>query len=130
MPASMKAPRAALSGGVLRPDKRRVRRRHQAQEDALLAQDEALALREFVILTADRVAGQPRLVRLVRGQAFNVVDAVPGVLGARVGREKADEIRAEPRDGLTPYAAVLLECGCLERVDLIAARAPARARVL
>ena len=70
------------------------------QEDAVLAQDEALAARELVVLPRQRILRKALPISFIGGKVFDVVDAVGGGGGSLVGREITDEVGAAARNGL------------------------------
>src|SRR3546814_16189914 len=92
----------------------------ECQEGPVLAADELLLPSERVMRAASRVVPQTRAIGLVRRQAADRVDAVGKGARPLVRREIADQIRAAPRDRLPPVARILLECGHLVGVDLVA----------
>src|SRR3546814_18053798 len=96
-----------------------MRRRGQLQEEAVLAADELLLLREAVVLLAQRIGGEARAVDLVGGQALDAVDAVGGGSGDLVRREVADEIGAATWNGLAPVARIGLEMRLLAGIELV-----------
>jgi hypothetical protein len=101
-------------------DEPRMRQGHILQEDAVLAQNEPLLLRELVILASQGVCRQPCAVGFVRGEAIDIVDAVSDRARTLVRREIADQVGAASWDGLASGLGILIELSSPVEIQLIA----------
>src|SRR5258706_2337061 len=94
--------------------------RKHFKKRTLLAQDEAVLLREREVRAPFRIGFQPRSVRLVAREAVER-DEPPGhVVGSFVRQEVAKEVAPAARNNRSPVFRVRLERIALERIDLVA----------
>ena len=97
-----------------------MRRGNQAEKDPILLADEALFLREFEILAAERIVAQAGAIGLIGGEALDRIEGISGGGRTFVRREIADQVRAAAGNGLSPDAGIMVESLAAMRLDLIA----------
>src|SRR5262249_5883668 len=97
-----------------------MQRRGEFEERAIFPQQESLALGKLVVVPAKRVSREPSLVRFVRAEVLDGVNAVGERRRTLVWREVTDEIGAAAWDCLSAVAGVLLKLGLLSWIDMVA----------
>src|SRR5450631_2131667 len=93
------------------------------EKRALLAQNEAVCLRESKVLPRRGILFQARPIRLVCCKRFELYEAPGDVVGALMREKVADQTAAAEGNDTAPALCVRLECGALEWVDVVADKA-------